>query len=118
MRKLKIYLAGTIAVVVISLALTLASGNQPILGLDLQGGLSIVFQPVGHNIKSDSIDQAVDIMRNRVDSLGVAEPDISRQGDNIVVDLPGVKDREKAQRIVGVQPSCASAPCSPSYPRR
>ena len=101
MRKLKIYLAGTIAVVVISLALTLASGNQPILGLDLQGGLSIVFQPVGHNIKSDSIDQAVDIMRNRVDSLGVAEPDISRQGDNIVVDLPGVKDRAKAQRIVG-----------------
>jgi len=100
-RKLKIYLAGTIAVVVISLALTLASGNQPILGLDLQGGLSIVFQPVGHNVKSDSIDQAVDIMRNRVDSLGVAEPDISRQGDNIVVDLPGVKDRAKAQRIVG-----------------
>jgi preprotein translocase subunit SecD len=100
-RKLKIYLAGTIAVVVISLALTVASGNEPVLGLDLQGGLSIVFQPVGRNVKSGSIDQAVDIMRNRIDSLGVAEPDISRQADNIVVDLPGVKDRAKAQRIVG-----------------
>ena len=39
--------------------------------------------------------------RNRVDGLGVAEPEISRQGDNIVVDLPGVKDRDKARRIVG-----------------
>jgi preprotein translocase subunit SecD len=63
--------------------------------------VSVVLQPVGHTVRSSSIDQAVDIIRNRVDSLGVAEPDISRQGDNIVVDLPGVKDRAKAQRIVG-----------------
>ncbi len=101
MRRLKIYLTGTIVVVVLALGATLLSGNEPILGLDLQGGVSVVLQPVGHNIKSASIDQAVDIIRNRVDSLGVAEPDISRQGDNIVVDLPGVKDRAKAQRIVG-----------------
>ena len=51
--------------------------------------------------RATSLDQAVDIIRNRVDSLGVAEPEISRQGDNIVVDLPGVKDRDKARRIVG-----------------
>ena len=48
-----------------------------------------------------SLDDAVDIIRSRVDSLGVAEPEISRQGDNIVVDLPGVKDRDKARRLVG-----------------
>ena len=101
MRRLKIYLAGTILVTVLALGATLISGNEPILGLDLQGGVSVVLQPVGKNVKSGSIDQAVDIIRNRVDSLGVAEPDISRQGDNIVVDLPGVKDRAKAQRIVG-----------------
>jgi preprotein translocase subunit SecD len=100
-RRLKIYLFGTIAVVVLALGATLLSGNEPVLGLDLQGGVSVVLQPVGHNVRSTSIDQAVDIIRNRVDSLGVAEPDISRQGDNIVVDLPGVKDRAKAQRIVG-----------------
>ncbi|HZP30640.1 MAG TPA: protein translocase subunit SecD [Acidimicrobiia bacterium] len=101
MRKLRIYLTGTIAVVVLALGATLLAGNEPVLGLDLQGGVSVVLQPVGHNVRSSSIDQAVDIIRNRVDSLGVAEPDISRQGDNIVVDLPGVKDRAKAQRIVG-----------------
>jgi preprotein translocase subunit SecD len=100
-RRLKIYLFGTIAVVVLALGATLLSGNEPVLGLDLQGGVSVVLQPVGKNVRSSSIDQAVDIIRNRVDSLGVAEPDISRQGDNIVVDLPGVKDRAKAQRIVG-----------------
>jgi preprotein translocase subunit SecD len=100
-RKLKLYLTGTIVVVVLALGATLISGNEPVLGLDLQGGVSVVLQPVGKTVKSASIDQAVDIIRNRVDSLGVAEPDISRQGDNIVVDLPGVKDRAKAQRIVG-----------------
>ena len=57
--------------------------------------------PVGKFKPSDRSTQAVDIIRNRVDCLGVAEPEISRQGDNIVVDLPGVKDRDKARRIVG-----------------
>ncbi len=44
---------------------------------------------------------ARDIIDNRVNGLGVAEPEISTQGDNIVVDLPGVKDRDKARRLVG-----------------
>ncbi len=101
MRRLKVYLFGTLFIAVVALGATIASGNEPILGLDLQGGISVVLQPVGKNVRSESIDQAVDIIRNRVDSLGVAEPEISRQGDNIVVDLPGVKDRDKARRIVG-----------------
>ena len=50
---------------------------------------------------SDGLDVAVDIIRSRVDGLGVAEPEISRQGNNIVVDLPGVANRDKARRIVG-----------------
>ena len=70
------------------------------LGLDLQGGISVVLAPVG-NPKPEAIDKAVEIIRNRVDSLGVAEPEISRQGNLIIVDLPGVRDREKAQRLVG-----------------
>ena len=56
--------------------------------------------PVG-KYKPDALDVAVDIIRSRVDSLGVAEPEISRQGNDIVVDLPGVKDRAKAERLVG-----------------
>ena len=101
MRRLKIYLFSTILIIVLALGATLLSGNEPILGLDLQGGISVVLQPVGKNVRTTSLDQAVDIIRNRVDGLGVAEPEISRQGDNIVVDLPGVKDRDKARRIVG-----------------
>ncbi len=59
-----------------------------------------MLSPVG-KYKPDALDVAVDIIRTRVDSLGVAEPEISRQGNDIVVDLPGVKDRAKAERLVG-----------------
>jgi preprotein translocase subunit SecD len=99
-RRMQGYLIGTILVVVLAVGATMASGNSPVLGLDLQGGISVVLAPVG-KFKASSLDVAVDIIRNRVDGLGVAEPEISRQGDNIVVDLPGVKDRAKAQRVVG-----------------
>jgi preprotein translocase subunit SecD len=71
-----------------------------VLGLDLQGGISVVLAPVGE-FKSGSLEVARDIIENRVNGLGVAEPEISTQGDNIVVDLPGVKDRAKARRLVG-----------------
>ncbi len=94
------YLIGSILLVVVTLGATIASGNEPVLGLDLQGGISVVLAPIG-DVKPGAVDVAVDIIRNRVDGLGVAEPEISRQGDNIVVDLPGVKDRDKARRVVG-----------------
>ena len=99
-RRLKVYLALTIVLAAGSLGVTLGGGNAPVLGLDLQGGISVVLAPVG-KFRPASLDVAVDIIRNRVDGLGVAEPEISRQGDNIVVDLPGVKDRDKARRLVG-----------------
>ena len=57
-----------------------SSGNSPVLGLDLQGGVSVVLQPSGDVENEDTLDQAVDIIRNRIDALGVAEPDITRQG--------------------------------------
>lgn len=97
---MRTYLVVTFLVVIISLGATLAAGNEPVLGLDLQGGISVVLAPVG-KFKAESLDVSVDIIRDRVDGLGVAEPEISRQGDNIVVDLPGVKDRNKARRVVG-----------------
>ncbi|HEU5302425.1 MAG TPA: protein translocase subunit SecD [Acidimicrobiia bacterium] len=97
---MRTYLVVTFLVVAISFGATIASGDEPVLGLDLQGGISVVLAPVG-KFKAESLDVAVDIIRDRVDGLGVAEPEISRQGDNIVVDLPGVKDRNKARRVVG-----------------
>lgn len=79
---------------------TLASGNKPLLGLDLQGGVSVVLQPA-EDSDQEAISQAIEIIRQRVDGLGVAEPEIARQGDAIVVQLPGVKDRDRALELVG-----------------
>jgi preprotein translocase subunit SecD len=95
-----ILLAITFVLVVVAFGTVFVAGNTPVLGLDLQGGVSVVLSPVG-KYKADALDVAVDVIRSRVDSLGVAEPEISRQGNDIVVDLPGVKDRAKAERLVG-----------------
>jgi len=78
----------------------LAARVTPILGLDLRGGASVVLQPT-RSVPTDTINEAINIIRNRVDALGVAEPDISRQGNSIVVELPGVKDTQKALQVVG-----------------
>ncbi|OGP56327.1 MAG: protein-export membrane protein SecD [Deltaproteobacteria bacterium RBG_13_52_11] len=54
------------------------------------------------DIKKSAVDQALETIRNRVDQFGVAEPDISRQGeDRIIVQLPGVKDPERAKDLIG-----------------
>jgi len=91
-----------IAIVAIPLIAVFATDTTPQLGLDLQGGISVVLAPkAGAKVKSDALGQAVNIIRNRVDSLGVAEPEVNRQGNNIIVDLPGVKDRQRAIDIVG-----------------
>src|SRR5215210_7373170 len=75
------------------------------LGLDLQGGVSLIYQakPTKQaQVNSDSIERAIDIMRKRVDQLGVAEPQIQRSGeDQIDVSLPDVKNADEAARQVG-----------------
>ena len=78
----------------------LAAGNSPSLGLDLQGGASVTLEPVGR-YESGALDVAVDIIRQRVDAIGVAEPEIIRQGDTVIVNLPGVKDQQRALELVG-----------------
>ncbi|HLJ09332.1 MAG TPA: protein translocase subunit SecD [Acidimicrobiia bacterium] len=102
MRRHALQLTLAIAIVLVPLAAVIASNTTPQLGLDLQGGISVVLAPkAGTNVKSDTLGQAVNIIRNRVDSLGVAEPDVSRQGNDIIVDLPGVKNQQQALDIVG-----------------
>ena len=90
-----------VAFTVASLIYTVVAGNSPVLGLDLQGGVSVVLQPSGDIQNKDTVDQAVEIIRNRIDALGVAEPDITRQGDTILVQLPGVRDQDRALELVG-----------------
>lgn len=79
--------------------------QEPTLGLDLQGGLEVTLQavpPPNRELTKDDLDRSVDIMRNRVDKLGVTEPEIRTQGDDqIVIQLPGVKDPEAAAEIIG-----------------
>ena len=99
-RSLVLSLVITIAVAVIALGLTLLVGNKPQLGLDLQGGASVVLQPK-ESVDSGVLDQAIEIIRNRVDTLGVAEPEITRQGNSILVGSPGVKDQDRALSLVG-----------------
>jgi preprotein translocase subunit SecD len=79
---------------------TLMVDNSPELGLDLQGGVSVVLAPTG-DASGEQLDQALSIIRERVDGLGVAEPDIARQGDAIVVQLPGATNRDRALELVG-----------------
>lgn len=95
----------TSAIVLVVLAIagivyTGVAGNEPLLGLDLQGGVSVVLQPT-EDVSEETLDQTVEIIRGRVDGLGVAEPEISRQGNNIVVDLPGVEEQQRALALVG-----------------
>ena len=83
-----------------ALGTTIATKTTPNLGLDLQGGASVVLQPK-HKAKSSDLSTAIEIIRSRVDALGVAEPDISRQGSSIIIQLPGVKNQKRALQIVG-----------------
>jgi preprotein translocase subunit SecD len=102
MRKKLLYsLIGILILAFGGLIITLVDGDTPSLGLDLQGGISITQKPVG-NFNVSSLDLAVERIRARVDSLGVAEPEILRQGDAIVVNLPGVKNQAQAEALVKV----------------
>jgi len=107
MRRRKAITNLTIMVVLsaVVLGLTFKFENSPLLGLDLRGGVSVVLEPTavadGASIPDDTYETAISIMNQRVNSIGVAEPDIHRQGDDIVVQIAGVKDPDEAIRIVG-----------------
>ena len=99
-RRLLATLIATVTVAVLLFVGNLVAGNHPSLGLDLQGGASVTLTPVGEYDEA-ALAVAVDIIRQRVDSIGVAEPEIIRQGDTVVVNLPGVKDQQRALELVG-----------------
>jgi preprotein translocase subunit SecD len=80
-----------------------ARGWGPQLGLDLRGGVSVTLTPAPGQgeIDTEILDQTVAVIRNRVDALGVAEPDIARQGETVQVQLPGVTDTDQAVDVIG-----------------
>lgn len=99
-RSLTVSLIAVFVVAIGALGATVLTGHSPQLGLDLQGGASVVLQP-RNKVPSGVLDQAIEIIRNRVDALGVAEPEITRQGDSIIVSLPGLKNTDRALQVVG-----------------
>jgi preprotein translocase subunit SecD len=75
------------------------------LGLDLQGGVSAQLegsQTGGGKVTRQEMEQSADLIRQRIDRLGVAEPDVRVQSENqIVVQIPGVKNPDEVIRIIG-----------------
>jgi SecD/SecF fusion protein len=91
---------------VLAMAIPGTPGYQaPKLGLDLQGGLEIVLRavpPKDHQITDEDMARSVEIMRARVDKLGVSEPEIRKQGhDQISIQLPGISDPTQAAELIG-----------------
>ncbi|MGI8492933.1 MAG: protein translocase subunit SecD [Acidimicrobiales bacterium] len=99
-RNLMWSLFATIGVAVVSLGATFATGSRPLLGLDLKGGVSVVLQPQG-TVDAGTLQQAVSIIQRRVDGLGVANSQIQRQGQDVVINLPGIKNSQDALKVLG-----------------
>ena len=96
-----------LVIVVVAWAVWMAypPGEKVKLGLDLKGGMHLILKvdidKVPEELRADATDRAIEIIRNRIDQFGVSEPLIQKQGkDHIVVQLPGVTDRERALRII------------------
>jgi preprotein translocase subunit SecD len=99
-RSLVISLAIVVVIAVGSLAGTLAARWSPRLGLDLDGGLSVVYKPA-HRISQSDLNQTVDILTNRVDGLGVSGASVGTQGGDIVVQVPGIKNGRQLLKTIG-----------------
>ena len=108
-RRPHLTLVALIAAALVGVGLIALPGSplqkEPTLGLDLQGGLEVTLEAVpekGRPLQKSDLDRSVEILRERVDKLGVAEPEIRKQGDNqIVIDLPGVKNPAQVIEILG-----------------
>jgi SecD/SecF fusion protein len=108
-RRRHLVLIGCILAALIGVAF-LAVPSSPVhkkltLGLDLQGGLEVVLKavpPKGHQLTKEDLSRSIDIMRQRIDKLGVSEPEIRQQGSNqIVIQLAGIHDPAAAAKLIG-----------------
>jgi preprotein translocase subunit SecD len=100
----------TLVVVLLGVAAYFIFIDQPVtestqLGLDLQGGVSAQLegsQTGGGKVTRQEMEQSAELIRQRIDRLGVTEPDVRVQSENqIVVQIPGVKNPEEVIRIIG-----------------
>ncbi len=85
---------------VVYLTVTVVSGHRILLGLDLKGGVSVVLQPQG-TVNDATLQEAVNIIDRRVNGLGVSNAEVQRQGRDVVISLPGIKDPQAAIKTLG-----------------
>ena len=131
-RRRNFLILGLVALLLVASLLVIIPGSplsKPTRqGLDLKGGTSLVYQakPTKYSkVTPDSLQRTMDIMRERVDSLGVSEPEIQQSGsDQIEVSLPDVQNADQAEQQVGttavlafydweksvLNPQCKAAP--------
>lgn len=106
MNKLAIKIVVILAVLGLSIYYGFPLKKRINLGLDLEGGMHLLLKvdtsKLPKEAQADAADRALEVIRNRIDQFGVREPSIQRQGeDEIVVQLPGVTERERAIDIIG-----------------
>jgi SecD/SecF fusion protein len=94
-----------LALVVLAVSGWLLATRPPRLGLDLRGGTQIVLETRDGQFAEASTattDEALEVLRRRVDELGVAEPTLARSGERrIIVELPGVTEPAEALAVIG-----------------
>jgi preprotein translocase subunit SecD len=108
-------LASILAVVIISIGSfvgVVAAKWTPRLGLDLAGGLSVVYQ-TEHHVSASDLAETVSILNNRVNGLGVSGAQVNTTGSNeITVAIPGLKDPAPVLSAIGQTATAQFPPCA------
>jgi preprotein translocase subunit SecD len=99
-RPLVVSLLVSVVIALGALAATVAAGWAPRLGLDLAGGSEVVYQPARH-INSGEMATTISIIRNRIDGAGVSGAQVQSQGNDVVVELPNIKNPQRIIDLVG-----------------
>ena len=93
-------LCAMLAIAILSVGATVFTGKTPLLGLDLKGGVSVVEKPEG-KVTSTILAQAQTIIQNRIDGIGVSNSQVTVQGNDIDIELPGAKNDTQVLQLVG-----------------
>jgi SecD/SecF fusion protein len=94
-----------LALLILGGSIAVAVSSEPRLGLDLRGGTQMVLETQDSptvEADAEATDRTLEVLRGRVDALGVAEPTLTRAGENrIIVELPDLDDPTEARRVLG-----------------
>jgi preprotein translocase subunit SecD len=101
-RNLLISVVAVVAISLVSFAAVFAAKWSPRLGLDLAGGVAVVYTAEGNHISQSDLDETVNILNLRVNGLGVSGSQVETTGKNqISVSIPGVKDAQQVLNQIG-----------------